>query len=183
MNFKKHYVRNQHAFLSPSSYHWINYTPEKLMAVYANTLAAEEGTKLHDFAARCINLGRYLAGESEDDTLALYVNDCISEEMQAEELLWYSDNCFGTADAIKFRDGVLKIFDLKTGKSGNIIQLMIYAALFCLEYDYDPREIIIELRLYKQGQIEIKEPKPEEILEIMGTIMEFDGIIEEMNRG
>jgi hypothetical protein len=38
-----------HSFLSPSNYHWLNYTPEKLEAVYLNQKAKEEGTMLQSF--------------------------------------------------------------------------------------------------------------------------------------
>ena len=45
----------QHAFLSASKYHWINYDDDKLIFMYKRTvLAAQEGTETHDFASRCI---------------------------------------------------------------------------------------------------------------------------------
>ena len=49
-------IDGKHAFLSASKYHWIRYTPEKMAAAYDNFYAAEEGTKLHDFAAHCIRM-------------------------------------------------------------------------------------------------------------------------------
>ena len=34
MPWKKHYVKYDHSFLSPSSYHWLNYDHEKLIKTY-----------------------------------------------------------------------------------------------------------------------------------------------------
>ena len=59
-------------------------------------------------------------------------------------------------------------------------QLMIYAALFCLEYHIKPNDIHIELRLYQFDQAEILEPDPNDIYGIMDTIVEFDKYINEM---
>lgn len=67
-------------------------------------------------------------------TLNAYVNDAIGYKMIPEQILFYSDNCFGTADAIVFRNGLLRIHDLKTGViPAHMEQLEVYAALFCLE--------------------------------------------------
>jgi hypothetical protein len=134
MNFNDHSkLKGFHAFLSASSYHWLNYTEEKLITAYTNALAKERGTELHDFAAKAIELRQKL--QASKKTLNMYVNDAIGFRMIPEQVLYYSDNCFGTADAISFRKNFLRIHDLKTGATpAKMEQLMIYAALFCLEY-------------------------------------------------
>ena len=51
------------------------------------------------------------------------------DKMTPEQILYYSDNCFGTADAILFRNNFLRIHDLKTGKiPAHMEQLEIYAS-------------------------------------------------------
>ena len=178
MNFNEHgQLKGCHAFLSASKYHWVNYDEEKLAATYSNFLAVQKGTKLHDFAAQCIELGQKLPKSKK--TLNMYVNDAIGFRMTPEQVLYYSDNCFGTADAISFRDGLLRIHDLKTGATpAHMEQLMIYAALFCLEYRMKPAEIGMELRLYQSDEILIHEPEVDEIVPIMDKIMSFDKLIQ-----
>lgn len=108
----------------------------------------------------------------------MYVNDAIGYKMIPEQVLYYSDNCFGTADSIIFRDHLLRIHDLKTGSTpAHMEQLMIYAALFCLEYKYKPADIGMELRIYQNNEITVYEPTVEDILPIMDTIITFDRII------
>ena len=115
MNFIKHSnLEGQHAFLGASKYHWIRYDDEKLLDTYDRFLATLRGTELHDFAAICIKLNQKLPKSQK--TLNMYVNDAIGYKMTPEQILYYSDNCFGTADAICFRDNFLRIHDLKTGK-------------------------------------------------------------------
>ena len=169
----------QHAFLGASKYHWLNYNDEKLANSFFNYRASEEGTKLHEFAALCIKLNQKLARSKK--TLNLYVNDAIGFRMTPEQVLYYSEYCFGTADAISFRDDFLRIHDLKTGVGKtHIEQLEIYAALFCLEYKFDPEKIGIELRIYQNDEVRIHQPLPEEIRSIMNQIIEFDKIIEKV---
>ena len=178
MSFNEHgQLKGCHAFLSASKYHWVNYDEEKLAATYSNFLAVQKGTKLHDFAAQCIELGQKLPKSKK--TLNMYVNDAIGFRMTPEQVLYYSDNCFGTADAISFRDGLLRIHDLKTGATpAHMEQLMIYAALFCLEYRMKPAEIGMELRLYQSDEILIHEPEVDEIVPIMDKIVSFDKLIQ-----
>ena len=62
-----------------------------------------------------------------------------------EQALYYSDNCFGTADAISFKKNFLRIHDLKTGVTpGSMKQLLIYASMFCLEYNFLPIQIFYD---------------------------------------
>lgn len=177
MNFIKHSdLEGQHAFLGASKYHWINYDEQKVADSYSKFLAVQKGTVLHDFAAQCIKLGQKLPRSQK--TLNMYVNDAIGFKMTPEQVLFYSENCFGTADAISFRDNVLRIHDYKSGViPAHMEQLMIYAALFCLEYKYKPSEIEIELRIYQSDEIVVHNPEPEEIFAIIDKIIAFDKII------
>ena len=103
--------------------------------------------------------------------------------MQPEQVLFYSDNCFGTADAISFdnKKKLLRIHDLKTGETAtHIEQLRIYAALFCLEYRYKPSELDIELRIYQLDEVLVDRPTVEDILPIMDKIITFDKIIDKI---
>lgn len=168
-----------HAFLGASKYHWINYDEQKVADVYANTQAVQRGTMLHDFAAQCIRLGQKLPKSQK--TLNAYVNDAIGFKMMPEQVLFYSDNCFGTADAISFRDNVLRIHDLKTGITpAHMEQLAIYAALFCLEYQKKPADIEIELRIYQTNDIVAENPDSGYITEIMDKIVAFDKVINKL---
>jgi hypothetical protein len=183
MNFNDHSrLEGQHAFLSASKYHWINYDEEKLVDKFTKFQAAQRGTALHELARRCINLGVKLPKTNR--TLNLYVNDAIGFKMQTEQILYYSDNCFGTADTISFRKAFLRIHDLKTGDTpASINQLMVYNALFCLEYNVKPIEIETELRLYQSDDVLVHIPDPEEIFRIMDKIILFDKRIEQLKIG
>jgi len=170
-------LAGQHALLSPSKYHWINYDAEKLDAVYHNAQAAQRGVELHAFAHEAIRLGIRLPRNQQ--TLNTYVNDAIGYRMSQEQILWYSDNCYGTTDTISFNGKLLRIHDLKTGViPGSIHQLEVYAALFCLEYGRKPGEIEIELRIYQDDEIQIYIPDVDVIAHIMSTIITFDRRIE-----
>ena len=174
MNFNRHSnLEGRHAFLSASKYHWLNYDEEKLISAFQNSLAVKRGTELHDFAERAITLGIKLPKSKK--TLNMYVNDAIGFQMTPEQPLYYSENCFGTADAISFRNNFLRIHDLKSGVTpAHMAQLMIYAALFCLEYAVDPKSIDIELRIYQTDEVDIFNPDSQDILDIMDKIIFFD---------
>jgi len=183
MNFNVHSrLEGQHAFLSASKYHWINYDEEKLIATFTNFQAIQRGTELHDLAAQLIQLGVKLPKSNK--TLNLYVNDAIGFKMETEQVLYYSDNCFGTADTISFRKDLLRIHDFKSGESpASVKQLMVYNALFCLEYKIKPIDIETELRLYQSDEIIIHTPEPNDIYNIMDKIITFDKRIEELKAG
>lgn len=175
-------LKDQHAFLGASQYHWVNYNEEKLLEVYGNWRAKQQGTELHAIAAKLIEMGIKLPKSKK--TFNLYVNDGIGFRMKTEQILYFSDNCFGTADTICFRNKLLRIHDLKTGKSQTSIkQLEIYAALFCLEYRVNPNDIDIELRIYQLDEVSVEHPDPEEILYIMNKIVVFDKKLDELKRG
>lgn len=178
MIFNQHSVQaGQHAFLSPSNYHWLNYDDQKLEARFLSVMAAKRGSDLHALAHEAIRLGVKLSRTNQ--ALSTYVNDAIGYKMNCEQVLYFSDNCFGTADTICFRRNKLRIHDLKTGISATSEkQLEVYAALFCLEYGVSPFDIEIELRIYQRDEVRVFIPDPEAILFIMDKIVEFDQKIE-----
>src|SRR5690606_21167667 len=103
-----------------------------------------------------------------------------------EVLLYYSENCFGTADAIDFRLNPrtqkmrLRVFDLKNGETkASVKQLWIYIALFCLEYEIDITEIEVDARIYQHDQIYTFEIDPSDIIETMDKIKFGDQIVNE----
>lgn len=171
-----------HAFLGASQWHWLNYDDDKLIKRYETQMAAQRGTELHDFAATCIKLNQRLPRSAK--TLNLYVNDAIGYHMTPEQVLYYSENCFGTADSIAFRNNFLRIHDLKTGEiPAHMEQLEIYASLFCLEYNVDPNTIDIELRIYQSNEVSVLNPDKTDILYIMDKIKRFDSILKEQQEG
>lgn len=180
MEFREHHnLEGLHAFLGASKYHWINYDDEKMIQSYRNMTAAQRGTEMHEYAAMSIRLGQRLPKSKK--TLCAYVNDAIGFRMRPEQILYYSENCFGTADAIAFRNDMLRIHDLKTGTTpASIKQLEVYAALFCLEYRIQPKDIQMELRIYQNDEILIHSPEVDEIVPIMDKIIHFDKLIKKL---
>lgn len=174
MNFNKHLeLAGKHAFLSASKYHWTNYTDEKLDATYRTAMAAMKGTELHNFAEQAIRLGIKLPRSQK--TMNMYVNDAIGFRMEPEQILYYSDNAFGTADAMSFRKNLLRIHDLKTGVGPTSMrQLEIYVAFFCLEYRFKPTEFETELRIYQNDEVIVHVPEVDDIAHIMDKIITFD---------
>ena len=94
----------------------------------------------------------------------------------------------------KFKTGLVK--DLKKRFPGcmvvhldpNEIQgipdlLVLYDALFCLEYGVKPRDIQIENRIYQNDDIWIVNPTCEDIDPIISKIIEFNKIITELKLG
>ena len=177
MNFNKHYdLIGEHAYLSASKYHWLNYSDDKMVETYKKYLAVERGTRLHALASEHINLG--ITMPRTQTTLNMFINDAIGYKMNSEQVLYYSDNCFGTADAISFKKKLLRIHDLKTGETpAHFQQLYIYAALFCLEYGIIPGDIDFELRIYQNDERIIENPTAEIIAPVMDKIVSADKII------
>lgn len=180
MNFRKHLdLEGKHAILSASKHYWVNYDDEKFDLFYRTFSATQRGTELHDLACRLIRLGVKLPRSRK--TLNMYVNDGIGYRMDPEVVLYYSPNCFGTADTISFKGDLLRIHDLKTGvHKASMQQLDIYAALFCLEYGYDPEKISIETRIYQNDDVDIRNPSSSDILHVMDKIITFDNRISEL---
>lgn len=184
MNFKKHLeLEGRHAPFSASQSSWLRYNDDKAVDTYLNLRAKEIGTIIHEWAAQTINLG--FKQPRSNKTICAYVNDAIGYKMNTEVVLYYSDYFFGTADAISFRNNFLRIHDLKTGKSGKIEshmeQLMVYAALFCLEYKVKPGEIEIELRVYKNDEVFRHTPTADEISPIMDKIVHLNKVLESVD--
>ncbi len=187
--------------LGASQHSWLNYSDERMFDAYKRRYAKDIGTLTHDYARRYIRYGQrakagdktglfvhlldnYIPANAIDiqplfETWKLYVNDAVQGRMRPEQQLYYSPNSFGTADAISFRKNKLTIYDLKTGQGAtSMVQLYIYAALFCLEYDYKPGDIDIETRIYQAGDYTLECPTAEDILPIMDKIVCFDDLIE-----
>lgn len=184
---------------------------EKLNNRLYSSIRTEMGTALHEFAADSIELRQRLSKSKKSliqmirvylkakgysktlinyvsqlpeyvfITLMDYVNEGIQLRMDPEVILYYSENCFGTADTIVFDHNKLIIHDLKTGETDvHIEQLMIYAALFCLEYKIKPGSIDIELRLFHKANIVECIPSADDILPIMDKIIRSDKILSEL---
>jgi hypothetical protein len=203
MNWNQHRnLEGSHAFLSASKYSWLSKTNEEIVQSYTNSFAQAIGTLSHAFAADYIRFREKLRkGDSRTlkmdlmrrgipeyaidirafyPTVMRYVNDSIDFMMDPEVLLYYCDLCFGTADSIQVSNGVLRIHDLKTGTTqAHMEQLIIYAALFCLEYGVKPSDISIELRIYQSDEIVGYIPEADEIVHVMDKIIYFDKLIKE----
>lgn len=180
MEFRNHSnLVGTHAYLGASNYHWINYSEESFIEHYRKFMAVERGTRLHDLASRLIKEKEKLPKKQR--TLNMFVNDAIGFRMTSEQPLVYSDNCYGTADAISFRDNILRIHDLKTGETAaSMNQLYVYAALFCLEYKIKPSEIECELRIYQADEVRIEQAKLEVVTMVMDKIIAFDKLINKL---
>lgn len=145
-------------------------------------MAAQEGTELHDLAAMLIR--KKIKLKATQQTMNMFVNDAIGYRMIPEQVLKYSDYFYGTADAIGLKEGrgkpLLRIFDLKTGLTATSVhQLEVYAALFCLEYDFRPFELDYDLRIYQADDVQEFETDPEEIARIMSKGIGFTKLIEQ----
>ena len=205
MIFEKHSnLQGKHAFLAPSQPHWLRYNEEQLYQKYASTFAQSMGTSLHELAATLISnnlklkkgdkltvMSHLLSDGIPKDVIDMeriysnfmtYVNDAIGFKLIPEQVLYYSDYCFGTADAISFRNNFLRIHDYKSGTiPAKMEQLLVYAALFCLEYKVKPGEIETELRIYQNDEVIFHNPTAEEILPVMDAIIQHSKALERMN--
>ncbi len=205
MIFAKHpELRGKHALLAPSQPHWLQYSEEKLYQKYVSGYSQAMGTSLHELAETLIANNLKLKKSDKltvlvhllDDGIPrnvididriygnfmTYVNDAIGFKLTPEQILYYSDYCFGTADAISFRDNFLRIHDYKSGTTpAKMEQLMVYAALFCLEYKVKPGEIETELRIYQNDEVLFHKPEADEIVPIMDSIIRHSRYLEKMN--
>ena len=168
----------QHAFLSPSNYHWLDYDEDKLTRVFFQKQQAALGDRLHQYAQMAIELKQ--KQPDNGTTMSRYVNDAIGFRMQAEQPLFYSVDCFGTADALGIRQErqendrwVLRVSDLKTGTSATSMkQPLIYAGIFFFEYGelFKPQDVKVVLRIYQNDQVEEWIPDLGDIVGVMSTI-------------
>lgn len=182
MKFNKHFIHEgTHALFSASKNSWLNYDHDQIDIYIRSAEATKKGTELHNLAKMLIEQKQKLGRSSK--TLNSYVNDAIGFRMRPEMLLVYSEYIFGTVDTIKFDEAkrLLRIHDLKTGvNKTSEKQLYIYAALFCLEYDFRPFDIDYELRIYQNDEIRIYIPEPEEIAVIIDKIIMADRRVREI---
>ena len=180
MIFNKHStLKGSHALLSASKYHWINYDDEKLDRYFASQVAAVRGTELHSLAHDLIRLKIKLPQSAK--TLNMYVNDVLGYRMTPEQLLFYSENCFGTPDAISYSEKkkILRISDLKTGVTPTSEkQLLVYAALFFLEYGkalgITAFDVETQLRIYQNDEVRLYLADPVDVTYIIDKIITFD---------
>ena len=173
-------LRGQHALLSPSQYAWLNYDVDKLIKFYKAKQAIKRGTELHEFAEKAIRMNRRLWRQKE--TVSMYVNDAITYQMEPEQVLYYSNYIFGTADTCSFDGSLLRIHDLKTGTiTASMKQLQIYAALFCLENEIHPGDINTELRIYQNNEVRVEQAESDVILPIMDRIVTFDKVLTQLD--
>ena len=193
-----------HAFLSASQSSWRNKNAEELIDAKKNSFSQQIGTLLHAYAADCIKYKEKLRKSDERGvkfdlmrkgipeyaidmhriypTFMSYVNDAVGYGLNPEMVLYYSNECYGTADAIDMDGKLLRIHDLKTGvKPAKMDQLMVYAVLFFLEYGVNPGAIQTELRIYQMDEVLVYEPDVDELREVMDDIVEKDRIIKAMN--
>lgn len=117
-------------------------------------------------------------------TVKAFVNDCIGYGMLSEQKVQYSNLFFGTADAIRYTNNSLKVFDLKTGsRPAKIDQLYVYASLYCLEHGIKPLDIETEVRIYQNNDVVVNVPDPPLINECMRLIVHKDKVITKFLEG
>lgn len=197
-----HQLEGKHAFLGASNFHWTNWNDETFENRYYGQFSTVIGTAIHALAHDCIvsrtKLTKhdahliditlyhaYVPKDAYDPNLILnnlipFVNDALGFHMSSEILLYYNVYCFGTCDTISFdeKNKLLRIHDLKTGTTPtHMEQLLIYAALFCLEYHKNPHQFNTELRIYQNFDILIANPTPEEIDHYMDLIQNRSKLI------
>lgn len=212
MNFLRHSdLEGKHALLSASSWRWLNDDPESLTQRICSQYATTIGTILHNVAAKHIKyrikMNKYdkknvmlellsqdipgividmLDFDSMFENLMTYVNDGVGFKMHPEVVLYYSDNFFGTADSISYNEETrfLRIHDYKSGSTpAHMEQLLIYAALFCLEYRIKPMEIAeTELRIYQSNEVIYHNPEIDEIAPVIDKIVTFDKFLKKLRQ-
>lgn len=174
-----------HARLSPSKYHWLNYSDERVVEMFFSGEAAARGSRLHDLAHKLIK--EKIRQARTEATFNKYVNDCIGWNLKPEVALFYSRNAFGHIDAIGYdeKKRVLRASDLKTGVTPTSFkQIIAYVALFFLEYGRElgvgPFDVTTEMRLYQNDEVRLEIADPGEIVHAMDRIKTADRIIEEL---
>ena len=171
-----------HSVMSASQNAWTNDSDEQFLERYKNFSAKEHGTFLHAKAAEDIKFGisEGIFRPANGKTYETYVNDAIHYRMEVEQPLVYNPYketepvAYATCDAISFRRNLLRIHDLKTGKTpAKMKQLEVYAAYFCLEYNHKPGLINMEFRIYQNDTIFVMNKKNDpEIVEDVARVMD-----------
>lgn len=178
-----------HRFASANIKAYESYDEEKLDDIHkgfrnfvrGRYLGLDDTSKTGPLAFTILDNMRYVPEESWV-SVAQFINDGCQYKMNSEQPLWYSDNAFGTTDAISFYRNKLRIHDLKTGDNpAKMLQLELYAALFCLEYRKQPEQIKMELAIYQFGEITRQVPDPKDIRDLMDLIIEDDAILISMS--
>lgn len=199
-------LEGRHSVFPPSSPTWLNYSlePEDETVIFQRfcaQYAAPIGTITHKFAENHIKYKQKLEESHKSELLIAlleggipplaidldyifpnvmnYTNDAIGYRMECERYLKYSDSFFGQTDAIMYRNKVLRIHDLKTGRGTvHLDQLLAYAALFFLEYGKQysttPKNTKVYLRIYQACDILEDTPEPERIQGAMNQIVQLD---------
>jgi len=203
-----HELEGKHAFLGASNFRWMNQNDVDFEKRYYAQFATSIGTAIHELAKDCIDSRMKLTKHDkrlveysmykngipkrayDPDTILTnllpFVNDAIGYRMSSEIILFYTYNSFGTTDAIVFneKEKTLRIHDLKTGTTpSHIEQLIVYAALFCLEYKKKPKDFTTELRIYQSSEILNYTAEPMEIEKTMELIKLRDSDIKEYYEG
>ena len=201
-------LEGRHAFLSPSKFYWMNDDEDGLFKRRVSSYSTEIGTLLHEVARKRIKHG-FRLGRGEKKAVAIellehnipsrildaipyddifnnlmaYVNDSVAFKMTPEVRLYYSEECFGTTDAIRYFDAdrFLRIHDYKSGTiQAHMEQLMGYAALFCFDRNVKPEEMTgAELRIYQNGEVLCHKPEARDIRNMMDKIIAFDKFLSE----
>jgi hypothetical protein len=84
MRWNRHLnLQGEHAFLSPSTYHWINYNHARLLQRWTAAQAGAYGNMQHEYAQQEIKAKREsgLIG-----TVGQYINDAIRYRMETEQV-------------------------------------------------------------------------------------------------
>ena len=211
MIFQQHLeYQGKHSKLPPSRAHsLITKTPEQLYQLMVSSYATEIGDICHEFAAERIRYSIKLTNTRADKnnllirllsngvpyyaididriypTIHNYVNDAINFGLKPEVVLVYTPDVFGTADAIDFNNGILRIFDLKTGSTpAHIEQLIYYLSYWALEYPLEFKELKeVELRIYQSNDVIVSKPTREDFMPVIDKIVSDAKFIQEIRSG
>lgn len=205
--------RGEHALFSPSQMSWVNdQSDNDILDRYNRGLAKDIGTIVHSIAKKCIQSNTKFSRSAAKSLITMelvsngiprsafdaeslatnfvnYVVDAIGFSMIPEKELYFSEWCYGTADAIMVDTTrkILRIHDLKTGMiPAKFLQLEIYTALFFLDmgaFSFTPEEYNVELRIYQGGEIAEEYPTAEVIVPIMDSIKWHSEVMNKLKEG
>lgn len=169
-----------HAWAADRIYYRLNAVKSDSRSLLIYILKTYEDV-LHDYIPR--QIASYYVDRCFP-TVMSYIKDANGFRLDPEVDLKYSDDFYGTADAILYKKGeFLRIHDLKTGTNpASLRQLEIYAAFCCLEYNIDPNSVDIELRIYQNDEILVGNPSGEVIKELMDRIRKTKQVFEKIKK-
>lgn len=170
-----------HARLSPSaSNRWLNcqgsirFIDELNLAPRKSNPQADFGTRTHQIAEKIVDkmfdgegvpdtldddneetqLAKVYARVLEEDVKGLGANATFVSAVEYETTI-VPDYCFGTADAVLFHGGILRVYDLKTGRelpsATDNTQLLIYAMGVAEKLAADKKKKIAQVELVIVG--------------------------------